>query len=413
MLDRPSIDLIDPAAEGVTFDDILAIVLRRWVVVILAAVAAAIPVAIMGMAGGRVYEASAVMSAGPSKIGDNQGGISTASFRPMIVNNGLARKVIAAFHLGDPPQSLTPYRFLHDRLIVTETRNTNLMQIAVRMPDPELAANVANAVATGAIELAASVSAQEAIRARDMIGKQMEEVGKRMTTAETNLLTFKRDAQIELLRGDVEAMLGERKGLTALLIKIESERAKLDRARQELKTRQPVDTVRKTIDADPTLTEAARAAQPAGTSILGLEMKSEAMNPVYQDIDKEIAISQANLAALEKQRAQIVDVRKLNGAALEKLTTLYQKESTLARLTLERDSAQKTFVDLSGQYEATRLRIAARSGELQLIDAAIPPESPLARGLLQRTAAAAVFGGACGALLVVVLHFTRRSRRRA
>jgi len=413
MLDRPSLDLIDPAVHGITFDDLLAIVMRRWVVVVLAALAAAVPVALIGMSGGRTYEATAMMSAGPSKIGDTTGGINTASFRPFIVNNGLARKVIDTFKLGDEPHKLTPQRFLRDRLTVTEIRNTNLMQLAVRMPDPKLAADVVNAVATGAIELAASVSAQEAVRARDLIGHQLSESKQRFIAADTALLNAKRDTQIELARADVDALLGERRGVTALLIKIESERAKLERARQELKSRQAIDTVRRTLDSDPTLTEAARSTRPPGAPVLGLEMKSEEMNPVYQEIDKEIAASQANLASLEKQRSQIVDVRKLNAPTLEKLTALYQKESMLARLQLERDSVQKTYSDLATQFEAARLRIAARSGELQLIDAAIPPENPVARGLLTRTIAAAAIGGALGALLVLVLHFRRGRRARA
>ena len=54
-----------------------------------------------------------------------------------------------------------------------------------------------------------------------------------------------------------------------------------------------------------------------------LDLTSPFVNPVYQTLDFQIATSGARLAGLEQQRRQLVDVTKLGGDEIAKLSELY------------------------------------------------------------------------------------------
>src|SRR5262249_26864892 len=163
-------------------------------------------------------------------------------------------------------------------------------------------------------------------------------------------------------------------------------------------------TVRRSIDTDPTMMEAARAGDTKPKDLLSLETKSEQVNPVYQDLDQQIASSRTELAALERQKAQM-SARKLDEPKLAELTQLYTKESEIARLEMERDLARKVYQDVANSYESARLLVAARSSALQILTRAIPPDRPESRKLARNI----VIGTLSGFLLASLIVLAREN----
>jgi uncharacterized protein involved in exopolysaccharide biosynthesis len=264
--------------------------------------------------------------------------------------------------------------------------------VRVSLWDPDLAAKVANRLAAAAEQLAQQLNRDETLTARDIIKSQLDQTKSRLDQAETQLESFRKEAQLELLRKDVDAMLGQRGTLLALLVDIQAEKARLSQAEAQLAKRDRIDTLKRSIDTDPAAMEALRRGGSETGSVLTLQLRNESIDPVYEDLDKVAAESRTKLAGMEKQRAELIDVRKLDHDQQAKLSLLYQREMTLGRLQTESDIAKEVYIDVSKRYEQTRLQVAGRSAQLQLMDTALPPDRPTSPRVVRNTAIAVVLG---------------------
>lgn len=352
----------------------------------------------------RIYEATAVLSVSPSKLAEvSSGAISTANYRPIVANRAVAQKVVTRFHLDAAPYSYTGTSFLEDAVQLEELRNTALLRLAVRLPDAKLAAEVTNALAGFAVDYAQSLSKDDVVRVRDMIKLQLDLARDRLESTAAALAAFKRTSQLELARADAEAILDERKSLLGLLVEIEGKKASLAAGQRELAARQKLDVTTKSIDEDPAMLEASRGSSPTASSALGLQLKSESINRTYESLDSDLAADRVRLAALEKRKQQLIDVRQLNRAQLTKIRELQEMEAEEARLALEHNLAERSYQDVSVRYEGARLQVAGRSAELHVIDPAVVPTRPLSRQVVSRTLTAAALGFAAAAIGALVL----------
>jgi len=341
------------------------------------------------------YEAMARLIVSPPKTGATSEiapAISVATFRALVENQSLCAKIVAEFGLNKEPHRVTPARFINDRVKVETLRDTNVVVVKVRLWDPELAAKVANRLAEAAEQLAQQLNQEETVSARDVIRAQLEQSQKRLSQAEQRLESFRRQAQLELLRKDVDALLGQRGALLALLVDIQAEKARLSQAEALLKGKEKIETLKRSIDTDPAAMEAARRSGGESGSVLPLQLRNEFVNPVYESLDQVIATSQTRLAGLEKQKSELVDVRRLDADQQAKLTLLYERETELARLQIEYDLSKAVYVDVATRYEQARLQVAGRSAQLQVMDSALPPDRPISPRVLRNTAAAIVLG---------------------
>jgi uncharacterized protein involved in exopolysaccharide biosynthesis len=177
----------------------------------------------------------------------------------------------------------------------------------------------------------------------------------------------------------------------------------------EIAARKRIDSLTRAIDADPALSQAARAAGESDKSILGLQLKSEEVNKAYEAIDEQLAKDRAGLAALEAQRAQLVDVRRVNAQHQPQLTAMFQKEAELARLTTDYEVAERSYKEIASKYDVARLQVASRSAQLQVIDRASVPTSPEPRHLLRNT----TFGILAAATVMVIAIILAQALRDA
>ena len=134
----------------------------------------------------------------------------------------------------------------------------SVLVVRGRLTDPDLVAAVVNRVADLGTETARHVSQQEALQARNDIKLQLDEAKTRLDAATARLDQRRTTSQLELVQRDVDSALDQRGSLLDLQIKIEAEKARLNQAEQELSSRPRLDTVVRSIDADPALLEAAR-----------------------------------------------------------------------------------------------------------------------------------------------------------
>jgi uncharacterized protein involved in exopolysaccharide biosynthesis len=358
----------------------------RRIIVATAVVCAAIAAG-FALTRSRTYEATAAVVLNQSKLGDRVDVVaaSVATFQPLLQSRSIAASVIQEFGLDKAPRNVSVTQFFDDVVTVEPVRNSTVFLLKIVLDDPILAARVVNRVADKAIDMSRQVSQQEASRSRDDLQQQRDDARTRMEQAGEALRKFRETSQLELLRKDVDAMLGQRGELLGLLIQIETEKARLARAEQELAGRQRIGTVKRSIDSDPAMMESARKTGESSGSLLSLETRNEFVNGVYETLDTQVASSRTTLAALERRKAQVVDVRKLGASQLTQLTRLYQLENDQARLEMERDLATGVYRQVATAYETARVQVASRSAQLAILDPAVAPDRPASRHVARNT----------------------------
>lgn len=316
--------------------------------------------------------------------------------------------VIDEFGLAKPPYGFTVTTFRRNAVVVEPVEDADYLRVSVSLPDPALAAKVANGIGTKVLALATSVGEAAAERARFGVRGPRDAAAKRYEDAAKAYSEYRDKAQIEMVRRDVDLRLGQRGTLTGLLVEIESQRASIAQIATEMAKRQRIGTISQSIASDPTMMEAARQAKPEG-GVLGLQLKSEYVDTVYEQLERELTTRQAKLAGLEKEKAELAGVRKLDGPQLAELSRLYDREAILARLEMERDLAKRAYTEATVEDQGAQLRQASQLPILQLVDQAIPPTepvmSPKRAGLIGLLAG--IFLGSVAAIGRQVLGFDR------
>jgi succinoglycan biosynthesis transport protein ExoP len=335
-----------------------------------------------------------------------------ATFQAIVENLTLASQVIDELKLQDRH---TPHSFLANALLVEEVRGTNIVRVKVTLHDPQLAAEASRRLAQTAIVLARQITQQNGVSVQEQLKGYLSEAEQRVQEAERALLEYKQRAQVDLISEDTKAQLKQRGALLPLLIDIEAERARLAAAESEIKRQQPVLQTARTPAAEDALRRIVPGAPDEQERSLGeidtrqLDLSNPLVNPVYQTLDFQIATSRARIAALERERDEVVTVKKLGGQELAQLSELYRREIDLAGLQASYDLSMKVHEDLALRYEQSRTQPVGNTSQLQIVDAALPPDSPVARKRLQNGVLGAGFGF-IGAALIALLWESRRPR---
>lgn len=369
---------------------------RHWIIALAgAAIGAAVFFAIVSNRP-LMYEGSTtLLVVPPSRV---QGApMNSASFRALVENATLAAQVIAELKLHDPPHGLSPQVFLQRHLVVQEVRGTNIVKIVVRLGEAQVAAEASQRLAEKAVQLSRQIIVQEGNSVQEQLKNHLANAGESLQQAEQALLGFQRRAQVELVKEDTGAILKERGDLLRLMVDIEGERARLAAAEREIARQQPLLSSPRAPGAEAAMTS---RIPPAGGEIdpRSLDLTNPFVNPVYQTLDYQIAMSRTRVAYLQKQRDELVNVKKIGGAELGQLNQLYQHQIEQKRLEANLELARTVHSDLALRYAQSRTVALGNVAQLQIVDPAQPSELPVARKRLQNMA----FGSAAGFVVAVL-----------
>jgi uncharacterized protein involved in exopolysaccharide biosynthesis len=378
----------------------------------------------------------------PAGMPDSNRPPNVSTFRALLETNTLATAAIAQFHLDQPPYHIAAGDFMTDVLNLEEVRNTNLIRVHARLRNPNVAADLADYIATTAIALNEGINRQQTADLRGQLQTMLDEATSRMKEAERQLLDFRKAAQIDVTRKDADAALDQRGQLLALTVDIESEKARLARAEQDIQSQNPYLAAPRQVDAEAALrtvdpraldesktprpssrnppdpaadkraAEAARRAsdaeKQADADKQGLDLSNAFANPVYQVLQYQISLSRTRLASLEARRRQLVGVEGLGGRELPSLGALYPKEIQLRRLETEYELTKTGYSEVVLEYERARLRSAGITSKLQLIDRAVPPTRPQSRHRILIALFGLLGAATVTAVAVAAVEFGRR-----
>jgi uncharacterized protein involved in exopolysaccharide biosynthesis len=376
------------------------------------------------------YEATAQLIVSRSTFGETnqppQQAVSITSFRAMLDNQAVAAETVKEFGLDKAPFGLTVSSLLGGIVSSEVVPGTDVITVKVRLPDPALAARVANAFAERAVKLAERLSQEDVGVARSTIKSQVDEAAVRLNEARARLETFKKAAQLDLMQADVTSLLNQRSELVTLMVDIESEKARLKSAEDELAKQEPNRNARTVLDvggALDKLSEQERARQKADQGPPNANARDRAkqtaedrdfgvrsdaispyVDPVYEILRQQVATSRIRLAGLERRRSEMIRSLKLDAPQLARLSEMYSRQLEMERLETDYDLARDAYMNASTRYGEARLQGVASSARLQQLDTAVPPDQPVSRHRLRNAVIGLAAGLLVSALAVIALE---------
>jgi polysaccharide biosynthesis transport protein len=324
---------------------------------------------------------------------------------PLLESQSAAARVAAEFKLTEAPYRIAASSLIGEVITVRPVPAAGVIRIIARIDDPNMAADLANRFAAEAIEVVRRAGRDEVAAVEQALQPILGESASRLEHAERAYDDFRRSARLELLTKEIETLLEQRADLMKVTVELAAARAGLDLVEREVQKRQPLTALRQNLSESPALTEAARGSTTSSRELLGLEMRREEANPVFEALDEKAATSRAEVASLERQRTQLL--AGVSEKELGRLSELYQRESTLARLDLERKLARTAYEGAATRYQGARVAVLGRVPQLVVVDPALPPDRPLSRYLARNVVLGLFVGTLFGAIAVLVRQSLR------
>lgn len=293
------------------------------------------------------------------------------SYEQFLQSDGLLARLFREFKLDQRPYDYTAQSFRRSALQVTLAKNTTMLKVRVRLPDPDKAHEVALGLARLATERNAEINSAAVDRAGRQVAKEMEGARGRLAAAQSELEKFRRQSRGEELARQVEKQLerkvqhqGELSELQINLAEKEARLASLSASVGSIRTGlgQGPDTAGRQLRDQVDL---------AAAEVQGLRARLKALRAALAELEAPLARNQATLASLDLRRQEL------------------ERNFELAQ------TAVAVYADRAND---ARLNVAARREELQIADTGAVPSRPSSpRPLLNVTLAA--FLGLLGSLL--------------
>ena len=293
--------------------------------------------------------------------------------------------------LGLKSDGVTTQSFVTDSLEI-QVPAPNLVTLSVTLPDPTKARLAAALLANKLVDLNRSANQQAAAASRDSLEKDVAKAEANLDAAEQRLVAFQTTADIEMRRAASTSSSRRSAELgVALEIALDAEWARLVSLEQQL-ARQPVD---RRIDSPPVPRQ----------SGAGAEQPATVPNPVYSMLQYDIAQTRLKISRLEQHWRDTSGTQGVAAAAARK--ALYQRRLELARLQAQFDANLRIYTDLAIRYQDERDRGTRFASQLQILDAPVQPDRPVARHRAQF----GMLGGLIGlfAGVVAALLMNRRA----
>lgn len=326
-----------------------ALLRRKWVVIgaCVLTIAAAY---IITLAATPIYEASTTLlikdpnASGERMFLDTGGSVVTRNLLQNSVQILRSRQVaeMAEARLSPAARAQLQER-LSEYITIQPVANTETIVVSARHPNPQVAAEIANAVAESFIEFNRELNRSELTVAREFIEEQLAIAEEQLRQAEEALKTF----------------------------------------RENMGPVSPSDETRTLL-----------------SRISDLEARQLEAQLNYEDAVRRGATAEAAAHAARREALQ-QEIAVLE----ERLAALPEREMMLAALTRERDVLEHTFLLLRSRYEDVRIAEAMRAPTVAIIDPAVPPENPVSPRPMLNVALGAFLGLFLGLAAVFVWEF--------
>lgn len=325
--------------------------------------------------------------------------------------------------------ALDPADLTVGRYTIEPDKNSNVVRVVVVDPDPEHAANLANAVADAYLEVNLDKRVDNTKDASEWLLTQHDDLRRKLRQSEQNLLKFMSDngvlnasleSQLDEVKQRLNAFNGTLAAEEAAQIKDVLNVAALEQVRSSpalLDTLPEVQSAGVVSSLKQKLIELRTAEMEAASRYLADHPKMKLLQEQKTALEKDLAREiDALLTSLERQKnsraASIAGLKAALDDERRKEARLNNLAFTYNELKRERDTDQKYFEMVASRIKEADLTGAQPFNNVRFLDRALVPKSPfkpnLQQALLAALAAGLVIGVGC-ALLIELADTTVKS----
>ncbi|HPU61861.1 MAG: GNVR domain-containing protein [Bacillota bacterium] len=313
-----------------------------------------------------------------------------------------------------------------DSLSVQQVQGTDIARLSVESSDPVKAAMFLNALVEVFQERTQQMNQESAKAAKDFIAEQLAIAEERLTESENALLDYKETTGLIEPSSEVRAIIEKISDIDRLMsqaeVELQAVRSRQEKLYEIAREIDPTIVSSTTIVNNPLvqqqkqiltqlevdlaaalkeytenhpiviglmaqIDEVSAKVQETIEKVIGSETMS--LNPVYQDVTRELVSSQGAIVELEAKIAALDSSRKPIEA---ELASVPEKEIAIARLERNRRVNEEVYIMLRSRYEEMRISEAMKVSGIYVLDEAVVPTVPVKPRKLLNTAIAGILG---------------------
>jgi hypothetical protein len=280
-------------------------------------------------------------------IGRSDSVVASATSRALLENHTLAAQTLAEIGIQVSPQA-----FVSSALVIEQVPGTNVMKVRVTFPDAVAAAQTSKLLSQKAVELNRRIASEEGSAVRSQLKMLLDQSAERLKAAEEQYLDYQDQAQVELLRKDTDRMITERGELLRLRIDIETEKARLVTAEQEILKHDRVLSLPRAVTAEAALQRGAERAATVEANDEILRRAADQIGALAHRTDKPLAPS-PNTNGVQGRNGNRNNDKVKSDEAKDK--------------PVPRDATKDTSSELNQRFEAQSAAIAATQDAMRQI----------------------------------------------
>lgn len=195
--------------RDIQLSSVLQVVVRRGLRILLFTFVAMVLVGLMSLSIPNRYRGEVTLLMNKSKLGERtmqNPAIPMETYEQILYPPGVMKNVYQQYELGSPPANLEDFRAFENRVNVEFEQNNAAIFVSVELEEPQLAADVANALATEAVNLNQKILVEEEIKSFNTLQAEYETVKERMDRYFQDYLALQRDNKKQLVANRLDSV---------------------------------------------------------------------------------------------------------------------------------------------------------------------------------------------------------------
>ncbi len=363
-----------------------------------------------------IYRASTNLLVSESKIGP---GVelpawqyaTLATYEPFVENDALIQKAIEQYHLDRAPYGLDLDSFRRkDILDVRAVKSTRLLEISIEFPNAQVAADLANFFARGAVDLNNSLTVTDTTSSRSFLAKQLDEAqsnlaesDQRRTEVHARMKIEEKEKQLDILMMEKERLSTQSQALRLRLVQDENRAQYLH---QDLGQEPDTFRLTKSVLSDRFAEKAVEKSGHEGNSLASIS--EETLNATKEKIRHDYVESMADVTA-EKAGAHAAteNLQTVNAEIDRLLVSLALTQSQLDKADNDDKLAREAVEVASRNLQNASVNASSKTQDIEQLAPAAVPAQPVRPRVLLNT----LLGTLMGFIILVAAAMARESFR--
>jgi len=385
--------------DEIDLREYIKVIIKRKKLIISLFSIAVIIAAVSSMMTPKVYKATATIMATPSTM---QGALF-----PLVL-----QRTIVKLNLKDASGRAVTAEDLSRKLNVKKD-GENAVQLEVTDTNPQEARDIANTWAQQFVEYSKDLLLKEVNGNEDSEMTQFEVSKKNLLAAEKKVNDFKKGYKQDLMSAELtmkkNMLIDYEKELVGMGVELQTKEYTLLELKKQIAVQKEFIIVSKSITDDSLWQASTKVDGLSGLDKKGL--RSELINPIYQDLESRILNGEVELNTLKAREEYL---NKAIGSLTEDINQLdgdiNQKDFDLSGLTSQVDILKKSYDDQSSKIEDARIAKAGEFGELRIVSPANIPSHPVGQGRMKRVALVGILSLILGVFLAFFMEFWQKGK---